>query len=338
MIFRETGIGGVLGRRARAARGRARLLRPDLGRRRSSRSSGLNARLVQCSISFNRAPRHAPRAPLPGSPRTRRRSSSAARPARSSTSPSTCGRTRRPSEAGSASSSRRRTGCALYVPEGCAHGFLTLDGRLRGRLPDLRALRARGRARRSLGRSGVRDRLAGRGRRDQRARPVVPGLRPAEASCVTSPSLPSATGAGERMHALARELFPICRSITGDGVRETLAAVARADPARAARGAERHAGARLDGARRVEHPRRLHRAPDGRPGRRLPRVEPPRRELQRAGAGGRCRSTSSGRTCTRSPEHPDWIPYRTSYYSADLGVLPLAAAARRARRRRRTRS
>ena len=31
-----------------------------------------------------------------------------------------------------------------------------------------------------------------------------------------------AEGAGERMHALAADLFPICRSITGDGVRETL--------------------------------------------------------------------------------------------------------------------
>src|SRR5438309_9412007 len=32
---------------------------------------------------------------------------------------------------------------------------------------------------------------------------------------------PEATGA--EMHALVRELYPICRSITGDGVRQTLA-------------------------------------------------------------------------------------------------------------------
>lgn len=32
----------------------------------------------------------------------------------------------------------------------------------------------------------------------------------------------SVEGAGERMHALATDLFPICRSITGDGLRETL--------------------------------------------------------------------------------------------------------------------
>jgi aminopeptidase-like protein len=34
------------------------------------------------------------------------------------------------------------------------------------------------------------------------------------------------TGAGERMLALASRLFPLCRSITGDGVRETLREVA----------------------------------------------------------------------------------------------------------------
>src|SRR5262245_28701157 len=34
------------------------------------------------------------------------------------------------------------------------------------------------------------------------------------------------TFAGERMHGLARRLFPLCRSITGDGVRETLREIA----------------------------------------------------------------------------------------------------------------
>jgi len=36
--------------------------------------------------------------------------------------------------------------------------------------------------------------------------------------------------AGARMHALATELFPICRSITGDGVRETLGEIGRLIP------------------------------------------------------------------------------------------------------------
>lgn len=36
---------------------------------------------------------------------------------------------------------------------------------------------------------------------------------------------PEVTGAGERMMALMQELWPICRSITGDGVRQTLAMI-----------------------------------------------------------------------------------------------------------------
>ena len=38
------------------------------------------------------------------------------------------------------------------------------------------------------------------------------------------------TGAGQRMHDLATRLFPLCRSITGDGVRETLRQVAERIP------------------------------------------------------------------------------------------------------------
>lgn len=40
----------------------------------------------------------------------------------------------------------------------------------------------------------------------------------------------SRTGAGERMYDLATRLFPICRSITGDGVRETLGAIGEGIP------------------------------------------------------------------------------------------------------------
>jgi aminopeptidase-like protein len=40
----------------------------------------------------------------------------------------------------------------------------------------------------------------------------------------------SRTGAGERMHALATELYPLCRSITGDGVRRTLHAIGERIP------------------------------------------------------------------------------------------------------------
>jgi aminopeptidase-like protein len=42
--------------------------------------------------------------------------------------------------------------------------------------------------------------------------------------------LPDATAAGERAHALATELFPICRSLTGPGVRQTLRILQRELP------------------------------------------------------------------------------------------------------------
>ena len=35
-------------------------------------------------------------------------------------------------------------------------------------------------------------------------------------------ALPAADDVGQEMHELARELFPICRSITGNGLRQTL--------------------------------------------------------------------------------------------------------------------
>jgi aminopeptidase-like protein len=46
----------------------------------------------------------------------------------------------------------------------------------------------------------------------------------------TTPAAPSSAEAGEAVLALARELQPICRSITGDGLRETLRIVSREVP------------------------------------------------------------------------------------------------------------
>jgi aminopeptidase-like protein len=42
--------------------------------------------------------------------------------------------------------------------------------------------------------------------------------------------LPDAADLGREMHDLMRELFPLCRSLTGDGVRETLARIGRRVP------------------------------------------------------------------------------------------------------------
>src|SRR3954463_4274543 len=49
-------------------------------------------------------------------------------------------------------------------------------------------------------------------------------------SSPSSPSRPSRDTSGEWMHAFATELFPICRSITGDGLRATLRRIQREIP------------------------------------------------------------------------------------------------------------
>jgi aminopeptidase-like protein len=125
------------------------------------------------------------------------------------------------------------------------------------------------------------------------------------------------TGVGESMHAFMRELFPICRSITGDGVRETLAAVARQIPL------ELHevpSGTKVldwtvpdewnirdgyiakDGHRVVDfHESNLRVVSYSEPVRTVMPLAELRRHLHAL------------------PEHPEWIPYRTSYYSRTWG-------------------
>jgi aminopeptidase-like protein len=44
------------------------------------------------------------------------------------------------------------------------------------------------------------------------------------------PPYASVQGSGEAMHALIRELFPICRSITGDGFRASLRGLSEIAP------------------------------------------------------------------------------------------------------------
>jgi aminopeptidase-like protein len=123
---------------------------------------------------------------------------------------------------------------------------------------------------------------------------------------------------GDDMHALVADLFPICRSITGDGFRQTLAI--------------------LD--KRV--PLEVHEVPSGT--RAFDWTVPPEWNLRDAYvadlAGNRVidvrasnlhvmsYSVPTRRRVTRSeldehlhslPEHLEWIPYRTSYYRPDWG-------------------
>jgi aminopeptidase-like protein len=119
------------------------------------------------------------------------------------------------------------------------------------------------------------------------------------------------------MHAFMRELFPLCRSITGDGVRETLAAVGRRIPL------ELHevpSGTRvLDWT--VPDEWNIRDAYVAKDGRRIVDFresnlhvvnysDPVRTEMPLAELRPHLHTL---------PEHPEWIPYRTSYYSRAWG-------------------
>ncbi len=133
---------------------------------------------------------------------------------------------------------------------------------------------------------------------------------------MTSATAPIA-GAGERMYALASRLFPLCRSITGDGVRETL----------------REAAGHI--------PLEIHEVPSGTQV--LDWTVPDEwniRDAYIAAAGRRIVDFGESNLHVVSysepvradmtledlrphlhvhAERPDWIPYRTSYYTRSWG-------------------
>ena len=128
------------------------------------------------------------------------------------------------------------------------------------------------------------------------------------------------TSASE-LYSLVAELYPICRSITGDGVRETL--------------------------RRIQQrlPLAIHEVPSGTPvfdwtvprewnirdawiknlqrrsGRRLPATPICMSSATACRFDSGCHSPSCGSTCTRCRTIPSWIPYKTSYYAENVGFL-----------------
>lgn len=129
---------------------------------------------------------------------------------------------------------------------------------------------------------------------------------------------PADGGSGRAIHALIEELYPICRSITGDGVRETLARIGRVVPISTREVPTgtavydwtvpkewniRDAYIKNANGKRVVDFRRnsLHVVNYSTPIKATLTFEELRPHL------------------FSIPEHPSWIPYRTSYYSEAWG-------------------
>lgn len=124
--------------------------------------------------------------------------------------------------------------------------------------------------------------------------------------------------AGERMHRLVSELYPICRSITGDGVRKTLEIVGRHVPLKVH---EVPSGTKVFD---WEVPREWNiRDAYIRNGRGERVVDFRESNLHVVGYSVPVRKRMSLQELNDHlfslPDRPDWIPYRTSYYNENWG-------------------
>jgi aminopeptidase-like protein len=125
-------------------------------------------------------------------------------------------------------------------------------------------------------------------------------------------------GLGAELHALVRELYPICRSITGEGVRETLKILSRFVPLSIE---EVPTGApALDWTVPSEWNIRDAWIADA-AGKRLVDFRASNLHVVSYSVPIRARMSLAElrRHLHSLPGHPDWIPYRTSYYREDWG-------------------
>lgn len=125
------------------------------------------------------------------------------------------------------------------------------------------------------------------------------------------------SGVGDRLRGFMHDLFPICRSITGSGLRQTLAAVGARIPLEIH---EIASGTQvLDWT--VPYEWNVREAYIEKHGRRIVDFEDS--NLHLVGYSEPFRGTVSldelRPRLHSSPEHPTWIPYRTSYYSRTWG-------------------
>jgi aminopeptidase-like protein len=123
---------------------------------------------------------------------------------------------------------------------------------------------------------------------------------------------------GEKLHSFARELYPICRSITGAGIRETLERIGKRIPVKVSNVPT--GTAVFDWTVPREWNIRDAYIKDAR-GHRV--VDFQQLNLRVVNYSVPVRATLSLSELHPHlhslPDHPDWIPYRTSYYREDWG-------------------
>ncbi|HEX3479078.1 MAG TPA: DUF4910 domain-containing protein [Kofleriaceae bacterium] len=126
--------------------------------------------------------------------------------------------------------------------------------------------------------------------------------------------------AGARMYALVEELYPICRSITGDGLRDTLARIERALPAPMIRSEVPSGTPVLDWTVPDEWNIRDAWIADPR-GARVVDFRACNLHVVNYSVPVRARMTLAELRphLHALSDHPDWIPYRTSYYAPAWG-------------------
>jgi aminopeptidase-like protein len=125
-------------------------------------------------------------------------------------------------------------------------------------------------------------------------------------------------GVGEEMHAFIANLFPICRSITGEGVRETIRSIGRLVPLDVSE--VRSGTPVLDWTVPKEWNIRDAYVADP-SGKRVIDFKASNLHVVSYSLPfrGRLDLGSLREHLHTLPEHPDWIPYRTSYYSESWG-------------------
>src|SRR4029077_20727334 len=98
-------------------------------------------------------------------------------------------------------------------------------GSERGFLSDVRGLQRGISSRRALGRPCIPGCLACKSRSDFRTGPHLPELPIKVMRLLKEFDQRDQLEIGRELHRFAAELYPICRSITGDGIRQTLALI-----------------------------------------------------------------------------------------------------------------